>query len=107
MLYELREYYTEPGLMYKLHARFRNHTLAIWERLGIEVVGFWEELVGNNQRLTYIIRFEDMADREARWGAFISDPEWQRVKAATEADGQFVSWVENRLMRPTDYSPLP
>ena len=107
MLYELREYYIEPGCIPKINARFENHTLAIWSRLGIEAVGFWEELVGNNQRLTYILRFDDMADREAKWSAFLTDPEWQRVKAATEADGQIVTAVENRFMRPTSYSPIP
>ncbi len=106
MLYELREYYIEPGRMPEINARFRNHTLGIWARLGIGVVGFWEELVGNNQRLTYIIAFADMADRQAKWAAFVVDPEWIQVKTETERNHQIVSRVENRLLRPTDYSPL-
>ena len=107
MLYELREYYIEPGAMPRINARFTNHTLAIWARLGIEPVGFWEEVIGNNQRLTYMLRYKDWADREAKWSAFLADPEWQRVKAETEADGQIVTAVENRLMRPTSYSSHP
>ncbi len=106
MLYELREYYIEPGCMPEINARFRNHTIEIFARLGIDVVGFWQETVGHNQRLTYIIRFADMADRERRWDTFVSDPEWLRVKAMTEADHQIITSVENRFMRPTDYSPL-
>lgn len=40
-IYELRVYTTCPGRMPALLARFKDHTLRIWERHGIEPVGFW------------------------------------------------------------------
>lgn len=106
MLYELRIYEILPGRMDAIMNRFSQHTMRIFERLDIEVVGFWQEVVGRSDRLVYITRFESQADREAKWTAFQSDPEWQRVRAETEASGQIVSRVINSYMTPTGFSPM-
>lgn len=107
MLYELRIYEILPGRMPVIDARFREHTLGFFERHGVEVVGFWHEVVGRSDRLVYLTRFADMADRERKWGAFINDSEWLQLRADTEADGQIVARIHNRFLEPTDYSPLP
>ena len=96
-----------PAGMPVIDARFREHTLGFFERHGVEVVGFWHEVVGRSDRLVYLTRFADMADRERKWGSFISDPEWLQLRADTEADGQIVARIHNRFLEPTDYSPLP
>ena len=106
MLYELRTYYIVPGRMDDINARFRDHTMNFFGKYGIEVVGFWTEVVGRNDTLVYITAFENMAQRDAKWTAFVNDPEWLRVRAETEADGAMVARVENRFLAPTDYSPL-
>ncbi len=105
MLYELRIYEVLPGRMDAIHARFADHTMKIFERIGIEVVGFWQEVVGRNDRLVYITRFQDMADREAKWQRFLADPEWQQVRSATESDGPIIARVINSLMTSTPYGP--
>jgi len=62
--------------------RFRNHTLDIFERLGMRVVGFFTpDLGGSTDQLAYILEFDDLAHLERAWTAFRSDPEWKRVKA--------------------------
>ena len=106
MIYELRTYYIMPGKMPDIQNRFANHTLGFFERHGVQVVGFWTELVGQNDTLVYITAFESMADREEKWNAFMSDPEWLAVRAETEKDGQIVARVENRILQPTEFSPL-
>lgn len=106
MIYELRTYYIMPGKMPDIQSRFANHTLGFFERHGVEVVGFWTELVGQNDTLVYITAFESMADREEKWNGFMADPEWLAVRAETEKDGQIVARVENRLLQPTAFSPL-
>jgi hypothetical protein len=106
MLYEMRSYYVVPGRLPDIIARFRDHTTGIFERIGIKNIGYWTELVGRNDLLVYIIAFEDMADREAKWEKFITDPEWIEVKTRTEADGQIVRYLENRFLAPTDFSAL-
>ncbi len=106
MLYELRIYDVVPGKLQALHARFDNLTLGLFKKHGIQVVGFWTDEVGINNRLTYITSFRDMAHREQAWGAFQRDPDWVRGRAESERDGPLVAQVHNTFMRPTNYSPM-
>ena len=59
-----------------------------------------------SDRLIYIVAFEDEGQRVRAWAAFRADPEWNRVRAESEADGALVARVFNSLLSPTDYSPL-
>ena len=107
MIYELRVYRTLPGRLPALLARFNDHTLRIWERLGIRQVGFWTTLVGESAfELTYMIAWESLADRQAKWTAFQSDPEWIRVRNESEKDGPINANISNQLLVPTAFSAL-
>ena len=107
MLYELRIYHSSSARLPLLHNRFQNHTLKLWEKHGIRQVGFWTQLIGdNNQDLYYIIVWENLAERERIWGAFQSDPDWIALKAATEKDGPLYSHITNMILTPTAYSAL-
>jgi len=107
MIYELRVYRPLPGRMPNLLARFNDHTLRIWERLGIRQVGFWTTLVGESAfELTYMIAWESLADREAKWTTFQSDPEWIRVRNESEKDGPINANISNQLLAPTAFSAL-
>lgn len=105
MIYELRSYHVVPGRMPAMHARFKNHTVALFERHGLRVVGFWEVVVGTSNVLHYLVQFDDLAHRERAWAAFAADPEWQRVRADSEKDGPIVAQIRNEIWRPTPYSP--
>jgi hypothetical protein len=107
MLYELRIYHCAPGRIGALNDRFANVTLKFWEKYGIEQVGFWTTVVGDsNQKLTYILRWADMAERERKWGAFSTDPDWIAARAASEADKIIVERIENSFLAPTAFSAL-
>ncbi len=107
MIYELRVYRAVPGQMPKLTARFRDHTVGIWEKHGIRPLGFWTTLVGeSNNELTYILQWDSLADRETRWTAFVNDAAWHRVREDTERDGPLVATIANQLLTPTDFSAL-
>ena len=107
MIYEYRVYETLPGRLPNINARFRDHTMKIFEKHGITNVGYFTADIGDySDRLIYIIGFEDAAHRERAWAAFRNDPEWQKVRAESEADGLIVSRVFNTTLTPTDYSPL-
>ena len=47
-----------------------------------------------------------MAECEAKWAAFVSDPEWHAAKSASEADGQIVENIANQFLMPTAFSKL-
>jgi hypothetical protein len=105
MIIELRVYHCLPGRLPALHDRFENTTLALWEKHGIRQAGFFTTLVGpSNQTLTYMLAWDSLAEREARWNAFASDPEWLARRAASEADAPIVERIENSFLTPTRYS---
>lgn len=107
MLYELRIYHSNPEKLPLLHKRFETMTLKLWEKHGIRQVGFWTAYIGdNNMDLYYIITWENLAERQKRWDAFQSDPEWLKIKAETEKDGPLYSHITNMIMKPTAYSAL-
>ena len=75
-------YEAMPGKLPDLNARFRNHTLKLFEKHGMTNVGYWTANVGDySNRLIYILGFEDVAQRESAWNGFRNDPEWQAVVA--------------------------
>jgi len=107
MIYELREYHVAPGRMEDLHERFRNHTLKLFKRHGIEPIAFFTDDVGPaNNVLTYLLKFEDANQRERAWASFRADPEWRGVAAASNAPGQLIHRISNRILKETDYSEL-
>lgn len=107
MIYELRVYRPMPGKLPVLLRRFKDHTLKIWERLGIRPIGFWTTVIGeNNQQLTYMLAWESMTEYEKLWRTFAADAEWIRVEAESERDGPIVQNIANQLLRPTEFSPM-
>ena len=104
MIYELRFYHAIPGRVEALHARFRDHTLRLFQRHGIEVVGFWVP-DHDEAQLVYLLRFADRDAMQRAWGGFKNDPEWQARKAESERDGALVAKQESWVMEATDYSP--
>lgn len=106
MLYELREYHVAPGRMEALNDRFANIGLGYFAKHGIEVIGFWTDVIGTTNRLTYMLRWEDMAHRERGWGQFAADEARLAEFKETEPDGPLVTLINNRLLAPTDYSPM-
>jgi hypothetical protein len=107
VIYELRVYHCMPGRLPALLKRFETITLGIWERHGIRQAGFWTTLVGSsNQTLTYLLAWESLAERETKWNAFASDPDWLAKRAETEKDGAIVSTISNEFLVPTRFSSV-
>ncbi len=107
MIHELRIYRTLPGQMPRLLRRFNDHTLRIWERMGIRQAGFWTTLIGeSNNDLFYLLAWESMAERETKWNAFMADPEWQEKRAESEAPGPILANVSSSFLAPTAFSSV-
>jgi NIPSNAP len=107
MIYEMRLYDCCPGKLPALQKRFENVTLALWDKYGIRQVGFWTTLIGpSSHRLTYMIAWESLAERETKWTAFQSDPEWIAKRNASETDGPILVNIESSLLLPTAFSKL-
>jgi hypothetical protein len=107
MIYELRVYRCVPNRLPALLKRFETKTLRIWEKHGIRQAGFWTTMIGeSNQELTYLLAWESLGERERKWGAFISDPEWIAAREETEKDGAIVANVMNSILQPTSFSSV-
>ena len=107
MLYELRVYAALPGRMPDLLARFKHHTVSIWQKHGIIPVGFWTTLIGRStSELTYILAWNSLADREIKWAAFENDKEWLHVRNESEKAGPIVASISNQILSPTSFSAL-
>ncbi len=107
MIYELRIYECYGGKLPNLHARFANHTMALFEKHGIKNIGYWTYDVGpSSNHLVYLVGFEDHNQRVQAWADFRADPEWQKVFEESHKDGIIVRNVDNRLLAPTPYSPM-
>lgn len=107
-VFELRTYHTYEGKLDTLLARFRDHTMTIFERHGMKNVAYWtptdEPLKGKT--LVYVISHESRQAATENWKAFREDPEWKKVSAASEANGKLVEKVDSMYLEPTDFSPL-
>ena|SRR5579871_179381 len=107
MIYELRVYRPVVGQMSKLLARFRDHTVPIWEGHGIRALGFWTTLIGeSSNELSYILQWDSLSDRESKWKAFQDDPAWHKARDESEREGPIVDSVRNQILAPTDFSAL-
>lgn len=106
-VYELRVYHTAPGKMPDLLARFRDHTIKIFEQHGMQSVAYWSPLdepeKGNT--LIYILRHPSREAADANWKSFRDDPNWQSVRDKSEANGKLVEKVDSTFMALTDFSP--
>ncbi len=103
-LYELRTYTANPGKLDALHDRFRNHTMTLFERHGMQNIAYWIP-VDQPDTLIYIVAHKDADAAKANWQAFVGDPDWQAAYAASIADGALVGNIESVFMTKTDYSP--
>lgn len=105
-LYEMRVYYCNAGKLDNLHARFRDHTMKIFEKHGIHNVGYFVPLDENpDNKLVYFVSYPNRQAREESWKAFMADPDWQKAARESERDGKIVRKVESTFLMPTDFSP--
>ena len=112
-LFELRTYTTPAGKLPDLHARFRNHTRALFAKHGMTNLTYWQPLPdqpGADTTLTYLLAHKDAEAAKASWAAFRADPDWIAAKKASEekAGGSLTvpDGVKSVYMKATDYSPI-
>jgi hypothetical protein len=110
MLYELRTYTTNEGKLPNLNARFRDHTMKLFEKHGITNVLYTtplsDELKDNT--LVYVIAHKNMEEATKSWAAFVNDPEWKKVAEESQKDGPILirGGVKQLYLNPTDFSPI-
>lgn len=107
-VFEIRTYTTEPGKLPTLLTRFRDHTTRLFEKHGMTNIGYWTptDEPRSKNTLIYILAHESREAAKKNWDAFQHDPDWIKVKQASEADGKIVAKVESVYTEATDFSPI-
>ncbi len=97
-VFELRTYTTSAGKLDDLHARFRDHTMKIFEKHGMKNVSYWtptDKKLSKNT-LVYVISHKNRKAADASWKAFIADPKWTAAYKDSIKDGKLVTKVRHR-----------
>ena len=108
-VYELRTYTTNEGQLDNLNARFRDHTVRLFKKHGMESVGYWVPVAEPKSKntLIYVIKHKSRDAASASWKAFLADPDWKKVAKESQVDGQILAErPESVYMEATDYSPV-
>jgi hypothetical protein len=107
-VFEMRTYTAHEGKLEALEARFRDHTLKLFEKHGMTNIGYWRAADAplSNDMLIYIVAHPGREAAARAWDAFRSDPEWQRVRVESEAAGPLVKKIESVFLEAADYSPI-
>ncbi len=106
-VYELRVYHAAAGKLPELLARFREHTVKIFDRHGMKSVAYWTPLdePEKSSTLIYILHHPSREAAAANWRSFQDDPEWKSVKEKSEANGKLTEKIDSTFMALTDFSP--
>lgn len=106
-VYEMRTYTAAEGKFEALNARFRDHTVKLFEKHGMKNVGYWTPIEGPTAGTTliYILEHKSRDAAKASWAAFGADPDWQKARAASEVGGRILARApESVFLTATDYS---
>jgi len=109
--FELRTYTTEPGKLPALHARFRDHTVKLFEKHGMKNVIYLTPVDADGKavdnKLVYLLAHKSQAAAKASFDSFRQDPDWKTAREASEKDGKILAVPpESIFYVPTDYSPM-
>ena len=107
-VYELRVYHANEGKLDDRLKRFREHTTRLFEKHGMKNVAYWTPLDDplKGRTLIYILAHPSREAATSNWKAFGDDPEWQKVRDASEVNGKLVEKVDSTFMALTDFSPV-
>jgi hypothetical protein len=106
-VYELRVYHAAPGKLDDLMARFREHTITIFNKHGMKSVAYWRPMdePEKSNTLIYILHHPSREAAAANWKSFEEDPTWKSVHEKSEANGKLVEKIDSTFMTLADFSP--
>jgi len=107
-VFELRTYTAPDGKLGDLHARFRDHTLRIFEKHGMTNVVYLAPLdaPAKDNQLVYLLAHKSREAAKESWAAFANDPEWKKVASESQLNGRILTKVDSVFLTATDYSPM-
>jgi hypothetical protein len=82
--------------------------LPLFRRVGLTPVFFGQTIVGARMpNFEYLLVFESLAEREARWNVFRADPEWKKLSSREEyLDSRIMSGIAGTILNPAPFSQI-
>ena len=102
MIFELRTYHVLPGKMAEYSQVFGQYVMPAFKKLDFRVVGVWQTVIGESDEFTYMLAFDNLADREAKFKALGAEPDMIPYRQEPTR----VSHITNKILAPQPYSPL-
>lgn len=103
MIVEERNYRIRNGKMGRYLQLVREEGLAIQQPILGHLVGYFTTEIGTLSQITHLWAYADLADRARRRQQLADDPRWQ---AFLPKLAETIEQAENRILLPTDFSPL-
>jgi hypothetical protein len=112
-VFELRDYKSAEGRLPNLLARFRDHTVKLFEKHGMTNIAYWtpaDKAHGADDTLIYILAHNSREAAAESFRSFRVDADWLAARKASEerAGGSLTAkdGVKSTMLAPTDYSPM-
>ena len=107
-VFELRTYTSHEGRLQDVVNRFRDHTRTYFDRHNMTSIGYWtpQDAPASQNTVIYIIAHPSRDAAKKNWDAFRADPDWQKARDASEANGKILAKVESVFLVPTTYSGI-
>ena len=107
-IFQLRTYHLLPGRLDAIQSRFRDHTQALIEKQGLSNYPYWitVEKDGAQPKLVYFIGHQSKEEFNAAFGRFVADPEWIKVRDASEVSGKIVEKIDALFYTALPFSPM-
>ena len=107
-VFEMRTYTTVDGRLDALLARFRDHTIQLFEKHGMTNIGYWvpQDAPLSKNTLVYVLAYPSREAAKKSWDAFRTDPVWQKAQKESEVSGKIVDHVVSVFMDPADFSKI-
>jgi len=108
-VFQLRTY-ESPGMEdHRIKVEmFHKGEFDIFQKAGFWNVFFGDTLIGSRlPNLTYMLSFPDLAELNAKWKAFQTDPDWKKLSAMPAYSFEsIVSNITNLILNPASYSQI-
>jgi hypothetical protein len=103
MLYELRRYRMTPSGAAAFEAGFRDELLPLLFEHGFDLCGAWTVAIEEGSELQWLLRWSDLAARQAAYDAVRADPRNDRFR---DRHLQHMVSTSSEILTPTSFSPL-
>lgn len=103
MIADVRTYTIVPRRMEEYVSLFEAHALPVARRHGLTLQAYFVSQIGALNQVVHVWTYDSLADFEAKRAARDADPDWSSYLARTTG---MVTAQENKVMRPTRFSPM-